>query len=362
MRAVEVLLRVARPSHACCLSLTPPRRVSQVSTSVTVPSGAANATDQLERRLALELGLPPPHAWDNQLLHYQAGQAYAEHRDCISDEQRRPGSTKNRAITVMVYLSDVDVSRTLLPPQRPQQPPTRRSMQAQAGGATTFPIAGVAVAPERGKLVVWNNVAPDGGCAHASLHFGARVASGTKRALQRWYDDKPIPLEPPVADTGDSVWCDPADCRHYVMDPMVVANGDLARLIATKHRLEPQVAVSRALAIVEAHPNHLIAASLLVYELVDGVDRMKNRDVAAVEQFVSAVPPAIAATLRIVEYYNALDRGTGMPSRQPIADLERFPALLGEICTKLGWHGHCNVAHEEPMRSVGVGANGVPQL
>lgn len=59
--------------------------------------------------MALELGLPPGHAWDNQLLRYHEGQAYREHTDCIPGTAVAGG--RDRSVTTLIYLSDVEVRR-----------------------------------------------------------------------------------------------------------------------------------------------------------------------------------------------------------------------------------------------------------
>ena len=48
------------------------------------------------------------------------------------------------------------------------------------GGATFFPELGVLVQPELGKLVIWDNMTPDGKLDYTSIHAGLPVHSGVK--------------------------------------------------------------------------------------------------------------------------------------------------------------------------------------
>ena len=78
-------------------------------------------------------GIKANHSEDFQILMYKPGQFYRQHQDCIKlqvDRQRQP-----RVLTFFLYLNDVE-----------------------EGGATNFPLLGVAVMPKTGKAVLWPSV------------------------------------------------------------------------------------------------------------------------------------------------------------------------------------------------------------
>ena len=45
--------------------------------------------------------------------------------------------------------------------------------------------------PERGKLLAWNNLLPDGRPNPATLHQGMKVRRGTKYVLTKWFREQP---------------------------------------------------------------------------------------------------------------------------------------------------------------------------
>ena len=55
------------------------------------------------------------------------------------------------------------------------------------GGTTDFPRIGVAIPPQRGALIVWNNCLPDGSLNQDTLHAGTPVITGTKYIITKWY-------------------------------------------------------------------------------------------------------------------------------------------------------------------------------
>ncbi len=83
---------------------------------------------------------------------------YKNHTDCTEDDEIR-----DRFATILVYLQDV-----------------------KEGGETKFPKLGISVKPKRGRLLVWNNMRPDGSCDPTSIHNAAKVVDGHKVIIQRW--------------------------------------------------------------------------------------------------------------------------------------------------------------------------------
>lgn len=54
------------------------------------------------------------------------------------------------------------------------------------GGQTFFPELGVLVKPELGKLIIWDNITPDGELDFTSIHAGLPVMSGVKYIAVVW--------------------------------------------------------------------------------------------------------------------------------------------------------------------------------
>ena len=59
--------------------------------------------------------------------------------------------------------------------------------QPESGGATDFPGLHLAVAPETGTLLTWNNMDREGRPNPATLHAGTPVETGSKFVITQWY-------------------------------------------------------------------------------------------------------------------------------------------------------------------------------
>ena len=64
--------------------------------------------------------------------------------------------------------------------------------QPEEGGATRFKEMERPIQPEAGKLLLWNNLLPDGSPNGATLHQGMKVRRGTKYILTQWYRQHPL--------------------------------------------------------------------------------------------------------------------------------------------------------------------------
>ncbi len=104
---------------------------------------------------------------------YAPGQEFKPHTDTFepgrADYFEHCAEAGNRTWTAMVYLNDVE-----------------------AGGATRFRALGKTIQPERGKLLAWNNLLPDGVPNPATLHQGMKVRSGTKYILTKWWRERAL--------------------------------------------------------------------------------------------------------------------------------------------------------------------------
>ncbi len=122
----------------------------------------------VDQQIAELLGLPLSHSEPLQGQRYAPGQEFKPHTDTFT-----PGGASffehcavagQRTWTAMAYLN-----------------------QPEDGGATRFKTIGKTVQPETGKLLVWNNLLPDGSPNSATLHQGMKVRRGTKYVLTKWF-------------------------------------------------------------------------------------------------------------------------------------------------------------------------------
>jgi len=130
--------------------------------------GSDPVVRMVERRICDLMGLE--ECWGEALQgqRYGPGQEFRGHFDWFqtdsfywSEEQRRGGQ---RSWTVMVYLNDVE-----------------------AGGETEFPEIRASIPPQRGALIAWNNMTPEGRPNRATLHAAQPVISGTKYVVTKWF-------------------------------------------------------------------------------------------------------------------------------------------------------------------------------
>lgn len=122
----------------------------------------------ISARIDALLGVPAEIGEPVQGQRYAPGQEFKPHNDWFytsesywPQEERRGGQ---RSWTAMAYLNEVE-----------------------AGGATAFTAAGIAIEPKPGVLLVWNNALPDGTPNEATLHAGTPVERGTKYVITKWY-------------------------------------------------------------------------------------------------------------------------------------------------------------------------------
>lgn len=113
-------------------------------------------------------GMSRSHAEPLQGQRYRVGEQYRHHTDVFRVErdhwQRERLRGGQRTWTVMVYLNTVE-----------------------SGGATDFPRLGMAIRPETGLLVAWNNLDRRGRPNPALLHAGQPVSAGAKYVITQWY-------------------------------------------------------------------------------------------------------------------------------------------------------------------------------
>jgi prolyl 4-hydroxylase len=129
------------------------------------------AVAELERRICGLLGADPRHGETAQGQRYQVGQEFKPHHDFFhpgqfyTEQAEREGG--QRTWTAMLFLNE-----------------------PEAGGCTNFPDAAVKVAPEAGRLVVWNNLDAAGNPNTFSLHQGMPVEAGSKYVITKWFRER----------------------------------------------------------------------------------------------------------------------------------------------------------------------------
>jgi prolyl 4-hydroxylase len=170
----EALVAAARPRMARSLTVQTrtggeemnPDRTSQ---GMFFSRGEGPLISRIEARIARLLNWPVDHGEGMQVLHYQPGTEYKPHYDYFDPAEpgtptilRRGGQ---RVGTLVMYLSE----------------PAR-------GGGTTFPDAGLEVAPVRGNGVFFSYDRPHP--ATGTLHGGAPVIEGDKWVATKWLRER----------------------------------------------------------------------------------------------------------------------------------------------------------------------------
>ena len=121
----------------------------------------------LNARLACMTSTPVECQEDSNVLRYLSGESYDDHYDFFDpaapdfrDEIARNGQ---RVATALVYLNS-----------------------GYEGGATEFPNLGWQFRGNRGDVIAWRNVKPDGSPDPRTLHAGRPPLSGEKWILSKW--------------------------------------------------------------------------------------------------------------------------------------------------------------------------------
>jgi len=122
----------------------------------------------IDEAIAALLGIDPAFSETMQGQRYAPGQHFKAHHDYFHEREdywhRMKDTGGQRTWTAMIYLNDV-----------------------AEGGATWFPQAGIRVAPRRGMLLAWNNMAANGEPNPLTIHEGMAVAKGVKYIVTKWF-------------------------------------------------------------------------------------------------------------------------------------------------------------------------------
>jgi prolyl 4-hydroxylase len=143
----------ARTSHSCNLNIYDP------------------VVAEIETRIAGLLGIERSWGEPLQGQRYEVGQLFKEHSDFFYVDQpywpEYESHGGQRTWTAMIYLN-----------------------QPGGGGATAFKYLDLAVQPQPGRLLIWNNMAPDGSPNPWTMHEGQAVEAGTKYIVTKWYRER----------------------------------------------------------------------------------------------------------------------------------------------------------------------------
>ncbi len=120
------------------------------------------------------LGIDPRFGEPLQGQRYEVGQQFKGHTDYFEptgiDYEEHTRTSGQRTWTAMAYLNTVD-----------------------AGGATRFSQIDKIYQPERGKLLIWNNLTADGRINPWTLHHAMKVRKGRKYVVTKWFREHPWP-------------------------------------------------------------------------------------------------------------------------------------------------------------------------
>jgi prolyl 4-hydroxylase len=166
----DALIAAARPRLARSLTvqtktggeeLNPDR----TSNGMFFNRGESELLKTIESRIARLVNWPVENGEGLQVLHYRPGAEYKPHYDYFDPAE--PGTPTilkrggQRVATLVMYLN-----------------------QPEQGGGTTFPDAGLEVAPQRGNAVFFSYDRPSP--ATRTLHGGAPVIAGEKWVATKW--------------------------------------------------------------------------------------------------------------------------------------------------------------------------------
>ncbi len=128
---------------------------------------------EVETRIADCLGIERSWGEPLQGQRYEVGQCFRDHVDFFYVDQPYWAEYEphggQRTWTAMIYLSE-----------------------GVSGGGTRFPLLDLEIKPRLGRLLIWNNMAADGGPNGWTLHAGQPVDEGVKYIVTKWYRERPF--------------------------------------------------------------------------------------------------------------------------------------------------------------------------
>ena len=141
---------------------------SNVRTSQTCDLGRLDYPfiQNVDDRICQLIGINRVYSEVIQGQYYEVGQEFKAHTDFFDPHEfdTHCHAMGQRTYTVMVYLNDVE-----------------------QGGETCFNRVGAKFKPETGKVVIWNNLKPNGKTNMDSLHQAKPVEKGFKAVITKWF-------------------------------------------------------------------------------------------------------------------------------------------------------------------------------
>jgi prolyl 4-hydroxylase len=156
-----------KPSEAALVSPHGHYRQGSVParTSLTVAAGkwpprVEAILRRIEQLLEKQIGIVIGRLEEWQATRYKKGEKFDFHLDC-GCWHKHPAGERRR--TILIYLD-----------------------HPLEGGSTFFRALNREISPVAGRIVVWNNLLPNGNCNHAMVHAGLPVIRGAKTILTTW--------------------------------------------------------------------------------------------------------------------------------------------------------------------------------
>ena len=130
------------------------------------PMGVKQVVNEVQQKIVHKIGSDERKLEEWQITRYGYADKFEPHIDGGFLENA-PGGERDK--TIILYL-----------------------MSPTKGGETYFRALHLYVRPIQGRLVVWDNLLPNGDCNHAMLHAGLPVKKGIKVILNTWIRQFPL--------------------------------------------------------------------------------------------------------------------------------------------------------------------------
>lgn len=162
----------------------------RTSTQARITSGESKKLQGIEKRVSNLTRIPVTHNEEVQILRYEKTQYYSAHLDNWDPAfYSSPEMTafmehghNNRQITVFWYLTDVESGGETLFPRANGLPQPRDMYSCDQG---------LKVKPEKGAVILWYSLHPNGNTDPNGLHAACPVQDGQKWSANYWVWNKP---------------------------------------------------------------------------------------------------------------------------------------------------------------------------
>lgn len=165
---VRLMRKHLRPST---ITVKSPDKYFRTSSTCDLSLLKSKFVKDLDKKIAEAIGIRLAYSEGIQAQHYEVGQEFKKHTDFFEpgtkEYMENASRTGNRTWTFMIYLNTVP-----------------------KGGETKFFNIDYAIAAEKGKAVIWNNLYPDGCVNYDTLHAGLPVKEGHKDIVTKWFREK----------------------------------------------------------------------------------------------------------------------------------------------------------------------------